>query len=138
MASHHKWGAKSLNKLETAHPNLNSLFTRVLETCPLDITIIETYRSNDRQDELFELGKSKLRAGQSKHNTNPSKAIDVAPLVNGTIDWNDRELWIMFAGYVLGVASEMNIPLRWGGDWDNDFNSREHSFWDAPHFELTD
>ena len=138
MAAHHQWSQRSRNRLETCDPRLRKLMNAVLRAFPHDITIIEGHRTNERQEELYAAGKSKLRAGQSKHNLIPSAAVDVAPLVDGKIDWEDRELWIGFAGFVRGAASQLGIPIRWGGDWDSDFDSAEHGFWDGPHFELED
>ena len=91
--------------------------------------------------ELYNQGKSKLKAGESKHNNTYtgqpwSEAVDMAPLVDGKIDWNDRELWLQFAGFVRGVAATHGYIIRWGGDWDGDFDSAEHGFWDGPHFEI--
>ncbi len=136
MAEHHKWSKKSLEKLESCDLRLQSIAHDVLMHFPHDVTIIEGYRSNERQNTLYDMGKSKLRAGQSKHNKTPSQAVDMAPIVNGLIDWNDRELWVMFAGFVIGIAAMHGVKLRWGGDWDSDFDSAEHGFWDGPHFEI--
>jgi hypothetical protein len=30
----------------------------------------------------------------------------------------------------------MGIELRWGGDWDQDFEVKDNRFDDFPHFEL--
>ena len=136
MAQHHKFGERSKAQLESCHPDLREVFNCVLKKFPLDITVIEGYRSNERQEEMFATGRSQLRAGQGKHNRSPSRAVDVAPLVAGKIEWDNRDLWLQFAGFVLGVAAMMDIELTWGGDWDGDFNCREHSLFDAPHFEL--
>ncbi len=43
-----------------------------------DCTIVEGHRSNERQDELYRTGFSKVKAGQRKHNHTPSRAIDVS------------------------------------------------------------
>jgi peptidoglycan L-alanyl-D-glutamate endopeptidase CwlK len=43
-----------------------------------------------------------------------------------------------FAGFVKGVASQMGIPIRWGGDWNSDNNLKDNKFDDLPHFELKD
>ena len=140
MAAHHRFSQKSSEKLDTCHGELRVLFKRVLEVCPLDITIIEGMRSNERQQELYDTGMSKLQAGQSKHNVTEkeplSRAVDVAPLTENGIEWENRELWLHFGGYVKGVAREMGIPIRWGGDWDGDFSFKDQTFHDMPHFEL--
>lgn len=136
MAAHHKFSQKSFDKLDTCHRELRALFKRVLEVCPLDITIIEGHRSNERQQELFDTGMSKVGPGKSKHNNVPSMAVDVAPLTENGIEWENRELWLHFGGYVKGVAREMGIPIRWGGDWSGDFDFNDQTFHDMPHFEL--
>ena len=33
-----------------------------------------------------------------------------------------------FAGYVLRFASEIRIPIRWGGDWDRDLDVNDQNF----------
>ena len=44
-----------------------------------------------------------------------------------------REYWPQLVTY---VALEMGIPLRWGGDWDNDTQLSNNKFDDLVHFEL--
>ena len=78
-------------------------------------------------------GKSQLEYPKSRHNLVPSMAVDVCPY---PIDWNDRERFSYFAGYVRGVAAGMGIDIRWGGDWDSDGEVKDNSFDDLPHFEL--
>ena len=68
-----------------------------------------------------------------RHNAKPSRAVDVAPY---PIDWNDRERFHLFAGFVLGIAYSMDISLRWGGDWNQNFEVDDNQFDDFPHFEL--
>ena len=121
----------SLRRLKTCDPNLQRLFTEVLKE--FDHSIICGFRSEEEQNEAFEAGKSKLKYPQSKHNSYPSKAIDVIPF---PVEWEDRERMTLFAGYVLGKASAMGIKVRWGGDWDQDTEVKDNSFDDLVHFEL--
>ena len=44
----------------------------------------------------------------------------------------------MFAGFILGVASQLDISLRFGGDWDGDRKTDDQTFNDLFHFELKD
>ncbi|MFQ5990813.1 MAG: hypothetical protein ACE5NA_00110 [Nitrospiraceae bacterium] len=46
--------------------------------------------------------------------------------------------WRAFGGFVLGVAEMMDIPIRWGGDWDGDRTFRDQNFNDLSHFELSE
>ena len=128
-----RFSKKSLSKLETCDKRLQDLFLRVVKK--FDCTIIEGHRSKDRQNKLFDEGKSKLKYPKGKHNAIPSKAVDVAPY---PIDWNDRERFTYFAGYVVGIAYQMGLKIRWGGDWDMDTQVKDNNFDDLPHFEIRD
>ena len=94
---------------------------------------LEGHRDEYRQNKLYEEGKTKVRFPMGRHNSNPSRAVDVTPY---PIDWEDRERQTLFAGFVLGIARSMGIKLRWGGDWDQDFQVVDNRFDDFPHFEL--
>ena len=122
---------KSLTNLATCHDDLQILFQEIIKC--YDCTVIQGWRSNEEQNEYFRAGRSKLRGGQSKHNASPSLAVDVVPY---PIDWNDYKRFYHFSGIVKGIASSLKIPIRWGGDWDNDNNFKDQTFHDLPHFEL--
>jgi peptidoglycan L-alanyl-D-glutamate endopeptidase CwlK len=126
-----KFSQRSKDKLITCHPDLVRLFNEVIKH--YDCSVLEGYRSNERQEQLFDDKKTKLRGGQSKHNQNPSLAVDVAPY---PIRWNEPERFYHFGGFVLATAKQLNIPIRWGGDWDGDGDVTDQSFNDLPHFEL--
>ena len=126
-----KFSRKSLSKLETCDKRLQDLFLTVVKK--FDCTILEGHRSKDRQNKLFDEGKSKLKYPKGKHNSLPSKAVDVAPY---PIDWNDRQRFTYFAGYVIGIAYQMGLKIRWGGDWDMDTQVKDNNFDDLPHFEI--
>ena len=128
-----KFSKKSLSKLETCDKRLQDLFLRVVKK--FDCTILEGHRSKDRQNKLFDEGKSKLKYPKGKHNSLPSKAVDVAPY---PIDWNDRERFTYFAGYVVGIAYQMGLKIRWGGDWDSDGDVKDNGFDDLVHIEIRD
>ena len=40
------------------------------------------------------------------------------------------------AGIISGIARTMGYIVRWGGDWDSDFDVRDQTFNDLGHFEL--
>ena len=99
----------------------------------MDFTVLEGYRSEEAQEDLFHRGLSKLRGGQSKHNRDPAEAIDVAPW---PIDWRDTQRFYHLAGIIRAKAHELGLAIRWGGDWDCDFDLRDQSFMDLGHYEL--
>lgn len=125
------FGEHSMAALETAHPNLQLLFKEVVKG--FDCTVLEGHRTKEAQEEAVRTGRSKVHWPNGKHNQEPSLAVDVAPY---PINWNDRERFYYFAGYVKGVAYRMGISIRWGGDWDSDTQVHDQTFFDLPHFEL--
>jgi len=133
-----RFSARSRAKLDTCHPDLQKVFEAVIKN--FDCTILTGHRSQEEQDEKFTQGLSKVKWPDSKHNSVPSRAVDVAP---SPIDWEDRERFTYFAGYVLATAHSMGIDLRWGGDWNQNVGThrdglKDNRFDDLPHFELCD
>jgi peptidoglycan L-alanyl-D-glutamate endopeptidase CwlK len=127
------FGDKSKRILSTCDPRLQELAELVVES--YDITVLEGFRTNARQDELFRQGKSKLQAGESKHNQDPSLAIDIAPY---PIDWENPKRFYLLAGFMFQAAAGLGINLRWGGDWDRDWIHTDQTFHDLPHFEIVE
>ena len=129
------YSERSAGKLKTCHIKLQVLFREVVKG--FDNAILEGRRDKAAQDEAYRRGHSKLQWPDSKHNVEEedelSEAVDVAPY---PIDWTDRERFHYFAGYVKGVAAELAISIRWGGDWNNDTEVRDNTFDDLVHFEL--
>jgi len=39
-------------------------------------------------------------------------------------------------GVVMGIAKQMEIPIRRGGDWNQNKQVPDPTFFDLPHFEL--
>jgi len=123
------FSVKSKKKLATCDSRLQEIFLKVVEN--YDCTILEGHRSIERQAELYKSGRSKVKLG--KHNADPSLAVDVAPY---PIDWEDRERFLSFGSFVKGLAHGKGIRIRWGADWDSDWDFKDQSFDDLVHFEL--
>jgi len=126
-----KFGKKSKLRLLTCDYRLQEIFKEVIKK--VDCSVLEGHRDEERQNKLFEEGKTKVRYPKGRHNAEPSRAVDVVPY---PVDWDDRERFHLFAGYVLGVASGMGYTIRWGGDWNMNFEVDDNKFDDFPHFEL--
>lgn len=127
----YKFGKSSEQKLQTCHVDLQAVLHRAI-AC-VDFTILEGTRDEATQNAAYATGKSKLKFPQSKHNHSPSLAVDIAPY---PIDWKNRERFSYLAGIVIATANEMDIALRWGGDWDKDGDLTDNHFDDLVHFEL--
>ena len=125
------FGKRSKKHLETCDKRLQKVLNEVIKY--VDCSVIEGHRSAERQNKLFEEGRTKVKYPHGRHNSNPSRAVDVVPY---PIDWDDRERFHLFAGFVIGIAQSMGIKLRWGGDWNMNFEVDDNNFDDFPHFEI--
>ena len=126
-----KFSKKSKVRLLSCDYRLQNVFKEVIKY--VDCSVLEGHRDGERQNKLYEEGKTKVKYPNGRHNAKPSRAVDVVPY---PVDWDDRERFHLFAGFVLGIARSMGIKLRWGGDWNMNFEVDDNKFDDFPHFEL--
>ena len=126
-----KFGNTSKKRLKTCDEKLQILFNEIVKV--FDCSILVGHRGEEDQNKAYKEGNSQVKWPKGKHNKKPSSAVDVAPY---PIDWEDRERFSYFAGFVKGVAWRLNIPIRWGGDWDGDTELSDNNFDDLVHFEL--
>lgn len=125
----YKWSKKSSDLLATCDKRLQQLCNRMLERSDFDMTITCGYRTKEEQEQAFNEGKSKAHFGQSKHNSFPSKAVDIMPCSPISWDTNDIRWWKMVA-LAYDTARSMGIKIRSGAF----FNGLA----DFPHIELED
>ena len=126
-----KFGKASKARLATCDDRLQTILNSAIEI--VDFTILEGHRTEERQNQMFHEGRSKLKWPSSKHNSSPSKAVDVAPY---PIDWNDMPRFTYLAGIIRGIAHANGVKIRWGGDFNRDNNLSNDSFVDGPHLEI--
>lgn len=122
-----KWqlSQRSLDRLQGVHPNLVRVVKRAIEISEYDFMVVEGLRSKETQAQYFKDGKSKTL--NSYHLT--GHAVDLAPLENGAIDWeNKKGQFDAVAKAMKQAAKELSIAVEWGGDWK--------SFIDKPHFQI--
>lgn len=119
-----KFGKRSKERLATCKPELQELMNELIKI--MDVTILCGHRDEEAQNKAYADGFSKLQFPNSKHNSIPSHAVDVAPW-NGGINWNDINTFERMCGIVEGIAQQRNIKIRMG---------RDFSFKDYPHVEL--
>jgi len=128
----------SKEKLRSVDQKLERVFNEVIKI--FDCKITYGFRTVEQQQKLYAQGRTDPgnivtnKDGikkKSKHQT--GLAVDVVPY---PIDWKDRERFIMLAYLVKGIASQMNIKIRWVGDWDSDNDLKDQTFIDLPHFEI--
>lgn len=124
-------GSRSVIALNSVHGELKRLIHAVAEET--DLIVIEGHRGEEKQNQYYEQKLSKVQWPNGKHNTFPSRAVDVAPY---PLNWTDREGFERLYVLVMKKAVELGIPIRWGGDWDGDGDRTDQTFNDLVHYEL--
>ncbi len=128
-----KLGKRSRDRLKGVDARLVNVLHEVCKY--FDITVIEGLRSQKRQNQLVAEGKSKTKFG--KHTQ--GLAVDIAPY---PIDWDARDDFHYLGGFVLGIANQMGVKIRWGGDWNassqfkGQRTTKDNNFDDLVHFEI--
>lgn len=128
---------RSLSNLKQCHPQLCIVVTRAIQISQVDFIVGAGIRSIEEQRENVRKGVSKTM--DSKHlpqEDGMSHAVDLWPWMNGEIPWDEFSAFRRVADAMLRAAKELDVDLRWGGDWDSDGDSSDHQFLDGPHFEL--
>jgi hypothetical protein len=123
----YKFGKRSKERLKGVKPELVNVLNELVKI--MDVTVIEGLRTKERQEELVASGASKTK--YSKHLE--GKAVDLAPY---PIDWKDRDRFHYMGGMIRGIAKQLNVNVRWGGDWDSDGETKDNGFDDLVHVEL--
>lgn len=118
----YEFSKSSKEKLATCHPKLQLIANEVAKEA--NCTVLCGYRTKEEQDEVFRSGKSKVKWPKGRHNTLPSRAMDLVPF---PVKWLDEKSFIAFSNIVKTVAARLGIKIVWGGDW---------FMQDMPHYEL--
>ena len=129
-----KFGRRSNLNLATCHPDLQRLFREVVKT--YDCSVLWGHRNEYQQNEMYLAipPVTKVEYPNSKHNSLPSMAADVAPWVNGKVCFEPSQCY-HFAGYVKATADRLGIDIIGGSDWDNDNDINDQTFRDIIHFQ---
>ena len=133
-------GTRSMQNLSGVHPDLIKVVKRAIEITEQDFTVLEGIRSTERQRQLYKSGASKTM--NSRHIT--GHAVDLAPW---PISW-EWEQFYPIADAVIVASKELDVPVRWGGnwgvkdvrEWDKDAQALNEAysgkFPDGPHIEI--
>ena len=130
-----KFGKASKAHLASCTDNIQRLLNEAIKH--VDFAVTCGHRGREAQDDAFINGFSTVTFPNSKHNSFPSRAVDIAPYING-IKWDDPEGFTYLSGIIKGISLMMEIKIRNGVDWDGDLFVKEHRFIDRPHIEEVD
>jgi hypothetical protein len=114
-------------QFEGVHPEIVAFWKAMLQACKarnIPVIAYEMLRTEERQNELYEKGRSKVKGKNGSHVW--GCAIDI---VHATRYWQlSRKEWDIIGTIGKEVARKRNIKITWGGDWD--------SIYDPAHWQL--
>ena len=125
-----KFSEKSRQRLASCHPRLQDVLNEAIKI--VDFSVICGVRGEEDQNRYFAEGKSKVKYPNGKHNSNPSRAVDIQPYPYPA----DNKTWFYLIGIIKGIAHMKSINIRSGADWDMDTDFNDQTFNDWFHLEL--
>lgn len=143
----YKFGQRSIDNLKTVQEPLSKLMYAAITDSPVDFTVTEGLRSDQRQKDLFAQGRTKPGAkvtnrdgvkNISNHQDmadgkrdNKGKAIDIYPFFEGKVQVNHKDTikcLKLITDHIKAKAKELKISIVCGIDWKSPY--------DPPHIEL--
>ena len=121
-----KWvlSQRSLDRMKGVDSRLVAVVKRAIQISKYDFMVVEGLRTIETQKKYVGEGKSKTM--NSYHLK--GEAVDLAPLENGAIDWNNTKgQFDSVAEAMKQAANDLNVSIEWGGTW---------RFVDKPHFQI--
>ena len=134
-----KLSTTSKMRLEGVNPRLAGVINLALTISLVDFGIPKDggLRTAERQNELYQQGRTTPGNivthldGYERVSVHQSgNAFDVFAYVDGKASWDELHLTHV-ATAILSAASQLGVPLRWGGHF-------KPGGWDKPHFELVE
>lgn len=136
----------SKKRLKTCHKDIQAICNELIKY--YDFSVIEGHRTLKQQQEHYINKRSKLDGivKKSKHQSNPSMAIDIMPYKKGTNAFSGLVQDAHRFYYMMGLVKHISLKLkeegkishnvRFGLDWDSDDIYSDQSFHDLPHIEI--
>jgi hypothetical protein len=132
---------RSRLRLKGVDERLVSVVELAATFLPFEMIVTEGLRTLGRQQELYAQGRTvpgRIVTWTLKSKHLEGKAVDLAPLVDGKVPWDDLMLFIVIGDAMKKAAEELDVSIRWGLDWDGDGILQEKGETDGPHFELSE
>lgn len=149
----------SLNRLAGVHPSLVKVIERAIVTTEQDFMVLEGLRT--REEMMINYGKGRSAAEceakgvpgsyarphlskvtwlndpfNSNHGVRPDGFGHAVDLVPYPIDFNTSSKYDAIAKAMMAASEELNVPIRWGADWNRNGVPHERGETDLGHFEL--
>lgn len=134
-----KFGRTSLGRLAGVDRRLQLVLREAIRYA--DFAIITGHRTEAEQNAAYyaKPQRSKVKWPNSKHNSLPSMAVDIAPypkMFSETDPVASAAEFAFVAGIIVGVARTMEVKLRWGGDWNGNLDTTDQVLKDWGHLEI--
>lgn len=142
-----KFSQRSKDNLKGVHPDLALVMETAIVDTPVDFTVVEGLRSDERQAALFAQGRTKpgpkvTNADGKKNLSNhqdaadgkkdgKGSAVDIYPFVDGQVRVNEKYVigyLKQITDHIKKVAKALGIEIECGIDWKNPY--------DPPHVQL--
>ena len=135
------WSKSSQAKLDTCDPRIIEILDIVVKHH--DCKVLWGHRTEQQQNDLYDQipRVTHKKWPDSKHNSLPSIAVDVAPWPiphKWGKDWIHRVKFYELKAAIFLTAAQLGYTIRWGGDWDMDKDYTDNTFNDLVHFEVLD
>ena len=132
-----KLSDRSLNRLKDVNQKLINLLLLAIRRTPIDfgVAYMGGMRTAEEQNQLFIEGYSQCDGYEKLSKHQSGEAVDIIIFVGDKVVEN-KEMSCVVAGVIFSCASELNIKLRWGLDWNMNGDIRDNKFNDMYHFEL--
>ena len=135
-----KFSAASNEQRAGVDSRLIAVSDRALELSAVDFGIPRDggLRTAERQQELYQGGKSNADGYRNESYHQSGKALDFYAFVEGAASWQPGHL-AMVASAFLQASAELGYRLTWGGLWKpvKTTSGVPHG-WDAGHVQLED
>ena len=152
----YKFSKTSLDRLSSCHPDLQLICNEGIEF--IDFSVVQGHRNKEQQDRLYPRF-TKVKYPNSKHNSKPSRAVDVCPFIQpfGVITGHPQNIenimivskrskrevedfivkaYARLMGQLERIAYDNDIKVRLGMDWSMNYNMLDQTFHDLGHIEL--
>jgi peptidoglycan LD-endopeptidase CwlK len=132
-----KLSNRSLTRADGVNPKLINLIFIAIRRTPIDfgIAYMGGKRTAEEQNQLFKDGYSQCDGYEKLSKHQSGDAIDLNVFV-GSKMVDNKEMLCVVAGVMFACASELNVSIRWGLDWNSDGNIQDNQFNDMYHFEI--
>lgn len=129
---------RSLKRLEGVNDDLVKIVKLAIRRTPVDFGVAWCggFRTPEEQNQLFKDGYSQKDGYEKLSRHQFGDAVDLQVYVGGAVVQNEKMQYIV-AGVMFACASELDIKIRFGGDWNMNGDVRDNKFNDLYHFELT-